>query len=365
MVMDRNGRGHRAKGLPQGYAGTYEPTADAAGNDVMPPDASGLDPKRYGHKRDVRLMNWRIEHDPTSLWLQDRLKAVRPGVDRDGNPYDYRDEPVLDPADEARMIDDAVYREDADGRPHYGRIMRALASWYPNEAERFDMARKIAEDRCDALRRNVIGDPTRCYSARLVGYALTRPVRMEAILARPPYNLSAHRMRVGKRYMDRIGAYAREHGGRLPDKRQRDRIWDENMGDFIHEKIARGVQYGRGMYYSDGSNARPEYHGRPPRLDADGKTFNAREDFERMLAAGRAELGRRPAEFDDMTNRMGVVNRLDAHDASAPGGADAHAAWAEARRRGLDVRLVEDALGVDASDAAAWEAEYQASSGTR
>lgn len=360
MVMDRNGRGHRAKGLPQGYAGTYEPTADAAGNDVMPPDASGLDPKRYGHKRDVRLMNWRLEHDPTSLWLQDRLKAVRPGVDRDGNPYDYRDEPVLDPADEARMIDDAVYREDADGRPHYGRIMRALASWYPNEAERFDMARRIAENRCDALRRNVIGDPTRCYSARLVGYALTRPVRMEAILARPPYNLSAHRMRVGKRYMDRIGAYAREHGGRLPDKRQRDRIWDENMGDFIHEKIARGVQYGRGMYYSDGSNARPEYHGRPPRLDADGKPFNAREDFERMLAAGRAELDRTPGEFDD------VVNRMDAHDAFASGGADAHAAWAEARRRGLDVRLIEDALGVDASDAAAWEAEYQAlSSGAR
>ena len=42
-----------------------------------------------------------------------------------------------------------------------------------------------------------------------------------------------------------------------------------------------------------------------------------------------------------------------------------HAAWAEARRRGLDVRLVEAALDVDASDAAAWEAEYQASSGTR
>ena len=166
-------------------------------------------------------------------------------------------------------------------------------------------------------------------------------------------------MRVGKRYMDRIGAYAREHGGRLPDKRQRDRIWDENMGDFIHEKIAKGVQYGRGMYYSDGSNARPEYHGRPPRLDADGNPFNAREDFERMLAAGRAELGRTPAEFDD------VVNGMDAHAAFAPGGADAHAAWAEARRRGLDVRLVEAALDVDASDAAAWEAEYQASSGTR
>ena len=113
------------------------------------------------------------------------------------------------------------------------------------------------------------------------------------------------------------------------------------------------------MYYSDGSNARPEYHGRPPRLDADGKPFNAREDFERMLAAGRAELDRTPGEFDD------VVNRMDAHDAFASGGADAHAAWAEARRRGLDVRLIEDALGVDASDAAAWEAEYQTSSGAR
>ena len=105
----------------------------------MPPAAEDLDPKRYGHKRAVRLVNWRVEHDPTSLWLQDRLKATMPGVDADGNPFDCRDEPVLDPAAEARMIDDAVYREDADGRPHYGRIMRALASWYPNEAERFDI----------------------------------------------------------------------------------------------------------------------------------------------------------------------------------------------------------------------------------
>lgn len=85
--MDRNGRGHRAKGLPQGYAGTYEPASGTSGGDVMPPAAEDLDPKRYGHKKSVRLVNWRVEHDPTSLWLQDRLKAVRPGVDRDGNPF--------------------------------------------------------------------------------------------------------------------------------------------------------------------------------------------------------------------------------------------------------------------------------------
>lgn len=65
--MDRNNRSHRAKGLPQGCAGTFEPASGTAGGDVMPPAAEDLDPKRYGHKRAVRLVNWRVEHDPTSL----------------------------------------------------------------------------------------------------------------------------------------------------------------------------------------------------------------------------------------------------------------------------------------------------------
>lgn len=40
MVMDANGRSHRAKGLPKGYAGTYDGnTAAAAAADVTPPAA--------------------------------------------------------------------------------------------------------------------------------------------------------------------------------------------------------------------------------------------------------------------------------------------------------------------------------------
>ena len=35
MVMDVNGRSHRPAGLPQGAAGTYEPTGDAGGDDDL------------------------------------------------------------------------------------------------------------------------------------------------------------------------------------------------------------------------------------------------------------------------------------------------------------------------------------------
>ena len=34
MVMDRHGRSHRAKGLPQGYAGTFDRSSGLSDGDV-------------------------------------------------------------------------------------------------------------------------------------------------------------------------------------------------------------------------------------------------------------------------------------------------------------------------------------------
>lgn len=42
MTVDRNNRSHRPKGLPQGYAGTFDAAGpQTAGDDVAPPPAGG------------------------------------------------------------------------------------------------------------------------------------------------------------------------------------------------------------------------------------------------------------------------------------------------------------------------------------
>lgn len=159
MVMDRNNRSHRAKGLPQGVAGTYDATASAGGDDVRPPDAAPAP-----------------DADAGRLWLDDVLRATVPRTNPDGTVADYRDEPVLQPAEEIRMVD----------RMAHGRILRGLKPWFPNEADASELAYRIASDRLMALRRSCAADPSKCYSPRLAQYALGRPVRMEAILSNPP-----------------------------------------------------------------------------------------------------------------------------------------------------------------------------------
>lgn len=328
MVMDRNNRSHRAKGLPQGVAGTYDATASAGGDDVRPPDAAPAP-------------------DTGRLWLDDVLGATVPRTNPDGTVVDYRDEPVLQPAEEIRMVDRAAH----------GRLLRGLKPWFPNEAEAGELAYQIATDRLMALRRSCAADPSKCYSPRLAQYALGQPVRMEAILSKPPYNLSAHRMRVGRRYLDRLREYRAAHGGHLPSESERNRIWDENMADFVNDKIARHVSYGGGMTYSDGQNANPNVS---RRMRYDGNPLNGRADFERMLKAGRRELAAGRADFG-----LAIQSR-DASDAFATGAvprtedADLHETWLLARREGLDTGLLAERLGLDAGTVAGWESEYMA-----
>lgn len=45
MVMDRNNRGHRAKGLPRGVAGTFDATATTAGVDDVAPPMTDMTPR--------------------------------------------------------------------------------------------------------------------------------------------------------------------------------------------------------------------------------------------------------------------------------------------------------------------------------
>lgn len=45
MTMDANGRAHRAKGLPKGVAGTFEPAGGRGGGPDVPPPPVPLPPK--------------------------------------------------------------------------------------------------------------------------------------------------------------------------------------------------------------------------------------------------------------------------------------------------------------------------------
>lgn len=332
MVMDRNNRSHRAKGLPQGVAGTYDATASAGGDDVRPPDAAPAPD---------------ADADAGRLWLDDVLRATAPRTNPDGTVADYRDEPVLQPAEEIRMVD----------RMAHGRILRGLKPWFPNEADASELAYRIASDRLMALRRSCAADPSKCYSPRLAQYALGRPVRMEAILSKPPYNLSAHRMRVGRRYLDRLREYRRAHDGHLPPESERDAIWDENMADFVNDKIARHVSYGGGMTYSDGRNANPDVKKRM-RRDGDGNPLNGRADFETMLKAGRMELAAGRADFELAIQSSGATDAFSTGAAPRTEDADLHETWLLARRNGLDTGLLAERLGLDSGTVAGWESAY-------
>lgn len=57
MVMDRNNRGHRAKGLPRGVAGTFDATAAPAGVDDVAPPMTDMTPP-YGLMDETRKTEW-------------------------------------------------------------------------------------------------------------------------------------------------------------------------------------------------------------------------------------------------------------------------------------------------------------------
>lgn len=356
MVIDLHGRSHRPQGLPQKVAGTYDGKSFFVGDGDLDMDEVV---NRRGNTDASRRWRRFIDGHHDWLWMEDRLKATQPG--RDGT--DYRDEPVMTPEQEVDLFRRAVWWSDDKGGIHLGHVARALKRWFPNEAQCIDVAERWAEERLMALRRSCVADPAKCYSVRLAGYALTHgPMRVEQIMSKPPYNLSAHRMRVGARYMDRLRAWKAEHGGRLPNASQRDRIWDENMTDFVADKMERGVDFGRGMTYTNGHTADPRVKLRKLRRDASGRPLNARRDFETMLAAGQAQLANGGASFDSAVDFQAITRAEQVASGSLGTAAsdemeELRRAWALARERGLDTSVFADKLGVPDGVIARWEAE--------
>ncbi|MBT1161784.1 hypothetical protein [Bifidobacterium sp. SO1] len=396
-----------SKGRPDG--GQYEPDANANTDaDITPPafidrtDATAIrrlksafpearimpdgtviaEPgsidAKLGHKKDVRaLEQWRREH-PDAMWDEFFLRASKPGRDENGNEYDYRNEPVCTPEEEMRIRAHAVCWEE-DGRRHYGPVYRGLRSWFPSEAKCLEVAEMLVHERLLSLRRSCMDNATKSYSPKLVQYAAGQPVRVERILAKEPWRISAHRMRVGARYRDRCREWSRDHQGRLPSRTVRDRLWDDTMSDFILEKTRAGKSYGYGLLYSDGRSARPEHEGRPPRLDGNGNPVNGREDFERMLSRGMSILTGDGIGFDDLIRDNDDGHRRDVESSAhlrATGPSveqlasvdpsvrqvpdDAlYRAWLLGRSRGYDMRVFEERYGINADSVARWERTWR------
>lgn len=93
MVVDRNDRPHRAKGLPQGYAGTFDTTATGTGGDDVAPPAGGDGPRPEDRIFDT---GQRILTDPDVMeyaqYTTTRLDAM---IDRTAGPNEPDDLPLI------------------------------------------------------------------------------------------------------------------------------------------------------------------------------------------------------------------------------------------------------------------------------
>ena len=321
------------RGAAGGRGGEFD-DKPAVGDDrdLIPEEFQG--DQGEGHTRRLERYHRWLQAHPRVLWM-DELLAARTGP--------YRDEPVITLDEELELKERALKR-----------FMGKLGVWFKNEAECETVSMQLIDDRLMALRRSCVADPEQSYSLALCAHALTsRPVRVESLLAKEPWRISAHRMRVGRRYQNAVAAWKGEHDGASPDEATRDRLWDETMSAFIDEKTARGVSFGRGMYYSDGHTADPR--AADPhrlRLDGSGRPFNARIDFERMVGEGLAVLGRPRKDWDVIVNmNPAMADRMRGDDETV------HAAFMTALERGLDVERMADALNLDEGTVARWRAE--------
>lgn len=91
MVMDRNDRPHRAKGLPQGYAGTFDTTATGTGGDDVAPPVDETRPENR-----IFDAGRRILADPDVMecaqYATVRLDAM---IDRAAGPDETDDLPLI------------------------------------------------------------------------------------------------------------------------------------------------------------------------------------------------------------------------------------------------------------------------------
>lgn len=328
-----NGTGGQYDHLPHTHAALPEPVRDV-------PDEGTLQSHRarreYYQARDRAQQGW--------MYMDQFLKASEPA----GDGHDWTSQPVCSLEREMELVERAIGPE---GRP--GPVARKflMVTGSPSQAQ--DLARTWVNGTLLALRRSCALDPTRCYSEPLVR-AMLAPgtVKLERILAKPPYRLSAHRSRIGNRYRERLDAYKREHG--RVDDRIRDRVWDETLADYVEEKMASGVSMGGGLYYSNGQDANPRHaHVRrameqglpvPVRRNPDGSVFNGRADYERILADFRSQLHQHSLEADRASFGFDPAADEGRVDTS---GVDLVKVFQQAARQGHDLNVLADTLHLD------------------
>lgn len=365
MVIDIHGKEHRPAGLPRKVAGTYT-GASAFGDDKDMQDAY----RHPGATRVRREWKRRLRADPPDTeWMRAHLAATEPVRDKDGTIIaDWRGEPPIGDDDYVRLYNKAVYGSEkgGEGGEKLGRIFQKFNSVIASRPTALRLAEEYALETLDGLKRSCLIDPTKSFSARLVGAALMRaPARLERQLARPPYNLSAHRMRVGMRFKHAVNQWEDNHGGRHPNARERDRIWDDTMRSYIAEKKAKGVSHGRGLTLSNGHAADPDAlkNGDYIRRDRNGNIVNGRRDFEIMSAQVIADLQRRDESYDAReewtnTDESEGVTTGSAYTAARNETDELHNAWILAKDRGMDMQKFVDYLNLPAGLVAQWEAEY-------
>ena len=329
-------RQRQPSGIPQG--GEFK--NEHKGLDADDLDVGTLTNRRFKDvdKEDMKL-----------VWLDSLLQAT---------VGEHAGEPVCQPEEETRMR-----RRMVGDEHHPGPLMQGLAKWFPDRAKCREVADREADRRIKGLRRSCVLDKTKCYSPSLVQHTLSQPVRAETTLAKE-YGVTAHKQRVGVRYNKIIEAYALEHSGNIPPEEERDEIWDKVMVEFIAEKTAKGVTYGRGMAYSDGRNANPDMKTSRIRMwrpkTKDGKTdrkatpvpFNGRKDFEGLMKRFHEALKVDNPERDKTSNLTGGGNIGQVSMRSV------YMTALDERMDADQLKILRERLGIADKDGEAWENEW-------
>ena len=382
MAVDARGNSHKAAGRPDG--GQFDHKAGQGSDDDLevqaapmdkvalqvtaaraiagkePPDCTGLGPVKANHM----LADWLDGEAPGWRYSRAALAASMPGV-----MDDYRDR---DPVTPERA--ESIERRALGTSQRPGRLARHLREWLPNDVDAMETARSIIHDRAESARRGYALDPTRCLTEEAFKAAVDQS-SVERFFTSKDIRMSAHRMRVGHRYMDRVAEWKSNHKGVTPDGDTRDRLWDETLADYVAEKERTGASFGNGLNYTDGRSAHEGVRPRTYRGRGDlEEPFNGRKDFEGMFERGQARIRRWAANYADfsMTGEDGETtgDALDlASTTSVTGSALRGVGETERRayklalsqgRSAAELDAVAGAVGLDDKARGLLEAEWRA-----
>ncbi|OZG49869.1 hypothetical protein [Bombiscardovia coagulans] len=338
----------KPKHSPGGTGGQY----DYKSHDIS--DLPVLNNPKSKRNR-ISLYNELDSHDKQWRWLASNLRATQPGLSAD-----YRDQPVCTPEQEMALVEQALGSNDQPGP-----LVRELNKFLLNVSDAQREAERYLFERLAGLRQAIAIDPTRCYSPQLVASAVKAPVKIQRVLRLPPWNLTEHKMRVGLRYQQRVQQWQIDHHTRgLPPSHIRDQLWDENMMEFINDKIVRGVSFGGGMRLSDGRNANPHTK-RPDSVKRlpDGRVYNGRKDFEVMFKRGQQVL--RGERVNDLLS-AGVEQKVEVQEdipsigvePSAEAKLDLQALFNEVFAKDLDRKKVAKSLHLNPKMVEQWHNEW-------